>query len=85
MQPFGRALDESLRGARVRGPELAVWEEEDYCRPPLRMEREAVLGDYFEDIEVERVEPGEGWARINELPSLWSRVEGAELSPGQPS
>lgn len=83
MQPFGRALDESMRGARVRGPELAVWEEEDYCRPPLRMERAAVLDDYFEGIEVEPVEPGEGWSRIDDLPSLWSQVEAADLE-GQP-
>ncbi|MDX1600068.1 MAG: hypothetical protein R3191_00985 [Anaerolineales bacterium] len=80
MQPFGQALDESMRGARLRGPDEAVWEEEDYCRPPLKMEREAVLDDYFESIEVERVEPGEGWAEISDLPKLWDSVENASLN-----
>jgi hypothetical protein len=33
--------------------ERAVWEEEDYCRPPLAQEREAVLDHYFEELSVE--------------------------------
>ncbi len=85
MQPFGRALDESMRGARLREADIAVWEEEDYCRPPLRMERGAVLDDYFEDIEVKPVQPGEGWSRIEGLPSIWTRVEGADLERAGPS
>lgn len=80
MQPFGSALNESLRGARLRAPDEAVWEEEDYCKPPLDMERGAVLDDYFEDIEVERVEPGAGWQQIAELPSMWSRIGEDDLS-----
>lgn len=79
MQPFGRALDESMRGARLRGPDEAVWEEEDYCRPPLKMERAAVLDDYFESIEVERVDPGEGWDKISDLPKLWDQLEDTDL------
>ena len=49
----------------------AVWEEEDYCTPPLAMERAAVLDRYFLDLRVERVEEGEGFRRIAHLPSLW--------------
>jgi len=30
-----------------------------------------VLDDYFEDIEVERVKEGEGWAEISKLPLLF--------------
>lgn len=72
MRPFGRALTRSLENVRY-DPETgeAVWEEEDYCSPPLAMERDAVLDDYFEDISVERVNQGEGWDRIDDLPSLW--------------
>jgi hypothetical protein len=70
MQPFGRALDYSLKNAWVEG-EWLVWEEEDYCRPPLAMERAAVPDDYFADLAVERVEKGEGWKRLEELPRLW--------------
>ncbi|WP_435197225.1 hypothetical protein [Natronomonas sp. EA1] len=73
MRPFGNALASSLRDARV-DPETgeAVWEEEDYCTPPLRQERAAVLDDYFTDIRVERVKEGEGWAEIESYPELFS-------------
>ncbi|MGH2980625.1 MAG: hypothetical protein ACRDKV_01100 [Solirubrobacterales bacterium] len=70
MRPFGRALTKGLEGARAEAG-AAVWEEEDYCSPPLAQEREAVLDDYFGSIEVEPVEPGEGWKRIEALPSLY--------------
>lgn len=72
MRPFGTALDESLRGARVQGDGLLVWEEQDYCVPPLAMERAAVLDDYFGEIEVEPVPKGQGWKQIAKLPRLWS-------------
>ncbi|MCS7350718.1 MAG: hypothetical protein RMM10_04250 [Anaerolineae bacterium] len=74
MQPFGPALTAALENARW-DPETgeAVWEEEDYCSPPLAMERAAVLDHYFEDLRVERVRSGEGWRRIAELPSLWDQ------------
>ena len=71
LSPFGRALARSLEGARREDDSTAVWEEEDYCSPPLAQERDAVLDDYFEGIEVERVEEGEGWQRIESLPSLY--------------
>ncbi len=75
MKPFGSALTRSLRGARW-DPEKgeAVWEEEDYCAPPLAMERAAVLERYFEGIRVEPVGQGEGWERISSLPSLWKQA-----------
>lgn len=73
MRPFGRALDESLRRARLESPNVAIWEEEDYCHPPLAQERAAVLDHYFEDLAVTRVEAGQAWAQIEELPSLWAQ------------
>lgn len=75
MRPFGAALTKALEGAR-RDPSTgeAVWEEEDYCSPPLAMERAAVLDRYFEDLRVERVREGEGWQRIAEYPSLWEQL-----------
>ena len=42
LRPFGRALTTSLRRARRLPSGKAMWEEEDYCRPPLAQEREAV-------------------------------------------
>lgn len=71
MRPFGRALDVALRGARIDRRGTICWEEEDYCSPPLREERAAVLDRYFEGIRVEPVTPGEGWRRLIELPWLF--------------
>jgi hypothetical protein len=76
MRPFGPAITKALNGARwdeTTGE--AVWEEEDYCSPPLAMEREQVLDEYFDDIRVERVQQGEGWGKIDELPLLWDVLE----------
>ena len=78
MHPFGPALDQGLRQARLENAleaetQVALWEEEDYCRPPLAQERAAVLDDYFTDLTVTPVKPLEGWAQIEHLPSLWAR------------
>ena len=75
MRPFGTALFYSLRHARLEADGWIVWEEEDYCRPPLAMEREAVLDTYFSDLSVERVDEGQGWQRLEGLPSLWNVTE----------
>ena len=71
MQPFGRTLTRSLRAARSREDGSAVWEEEDYCRPPLAEERAAVLDGYFDGLEVEAVNRDSGWRRIESLPRLF--------------
>jgi hypothetical protein len=74
LEPFGRSLHHSLANARLQKDGRAVWEELDYCSPPLAQERAAVLDDYFEDIEVIPVERNEGWKQIADLPSLWSTL-----------
>ena len=74
LQPFGRALTRGLRGARLEG-DGAVWEEEDYCSPPLAEERAAVLDGYFAGIVVEPVAKGEGWRRIESLPPLFPDLQ----------
>lgn len=71
MRPFGPSLHRSLREARLDATGEAVWEEEDYCRPPLAQEREAVLDRYFRQLRVEPVPEGEGWKQVTELPKLW--------------
>ena len=71
MRPFGRALQYSLENARLDPQGWAVWEEEDYCNPPLAQERAAVLDTYFTDLSVERMQEGEGWAQIESLPDFW--------------
>jgi hypothetical protein len=70
LRPFGKALKHSLKEARTQPDGIAVWEEEDYCSPPLAEERAAVLDNYFDEISVERVDAGEGWKRIEALPRL---------------
>lgn len=57
MRPFGKSLQYSLENARIdtEDSNFALWVEEDYCLPPLAMEREAVLNQYFNDIIVEQV------------------------------
>jgi hypothetical protein len=70
LRPFGKALTHSLSNARHQPDGTAIWEEEDYCSPPLAQERAAVLDAYFDEIEVEQVNAGDGWKRINALPKL---------------
>ena len=71
LRPFGEEVSECLRNARYNPDGTAVWEEEDYCRPPLAQERAAVLDKYFDEIRVEPVKEGEGWERIAQLPALF--------------
>jgi hypothetical protein len=82
LKPFGRALSASLQSARWLSNGISIWEEEDYCRPPLAQERAAVLDQYFEEITVEPVEQGEGWERIAELPRLFPGL--AHPNPSAP-
>lgn len=82
MRPFGTALDDSPKGARLEPDGTWVWEEQDYCVPPLAMGRAAVLDTYFEGIValsrgasrvVETVQKGQGWKRLERLPSAWGK------------
>lgn len=79
LEPFGEAMTNALENARF-DPETgdAVWVEEDYCTPPLAMERAEVLDDYFDALTVvdEHVDEAAGWERIDDLPGLWDRVLG---------
>ncbi len=75
MRPFGTSLDYSLNNARLTEEGVAIWEEEDYCRPPLAQERAAVLDTYFADLSVEPVQVGEGWKQIEALPRLWDEAK----------
>jgi hypothetical protein len=74
MKPFGQALQYGLENARWAKEDLAIWEEEDYCVPPLAQERAAVLDTYFTELQVEHVEKGAGWRKIETLKKLWESV-----------
>ena len=71
MRPFGQALQTGLDNARWQSDNVAIWEEEDYCVPPLAQERAAVLDEYFTDLEVQHVKKGAGWEQIESLQNLW--------------
>ena len=74
MRPFGRSLENGLVNAKLREDGTALWEEEDYCVPPLAQERAAILDDYFDNLTVEDIgDPGRGWKKLTNLPSLWHR------------
>jgi hypothetical protein len=71
LRPFGEELQHGLEDARIYTG-YAYWVEEDYCSPPLAMERKSVLDHYFDDITVERIElEEEGWNKIRDIPRLW--------------
>ncbi|MCO8267144.1 hypothetical protein NKF06_11215 [Haloferax sp. AB510] len=77
LEPFGRAMAKALENARFDSTSgEAVWVEEDYCSPPLAMERVEVLDDYFTDITVveEDIDEAAGWRRIDDLPGLWEQL-----------
>ncbi len=71
MHPFGPVLHYSLDHARLQENGIAIWEEEDYCWPPLVRERAAVLNTYFKEFSAELVDCTEGWKRIESIPRLW--------------
>jgi hypothetical protein len=75
LSPFGETLHHGLQNAKFdTNYSYAMWVEEDYCAPPLAMERESVLDRYFDDIKVERVGSEEdGWKSLDDKPSLWSQ------------
>ena len=75
LRPFGDTLQRSLDNAKFDDNDgYALWVEEDYCSPPLAMERESVLDRYFNDITVQLVESEqEGWSRINDKSRIWRR------------
>ena len=75
LHPFGKALTYSLENARSESDGTAIWEEEDYCSPPLAEERAAVLDLYFDEITVEPVNAGQGWEQIQALPKLNTTAE----------
>ena len=71
MKPFGQALQYGLEHARLQENGIAIWEEEDYCVPPLAQERAAILDTYFKELSVEPVQRTHGWKKIESLPKLW--------------
>jgi hypothetical protein len=73
-EPFGGELERCLDDARVDDDGYVVWEEVCLCATPLKNER-MILNIYFDELHIESVRRGEGWERIERLPSLWQRQQ----------
>jgi hypothetical protein len=71
IRPFGKSMTHSLENARLREDGYAIWEEEDYCSPPLAQERGTTLDEFFDELEVAPVKEGAGWEEIEQLPRLF--------------
>ena len=82
MRPFGKSMTYSLQNARIREDGYAIWEEEDYCSPPLAQERAAALDEFFDELEVTPVREGKGWEKIQQLPRLFAELEKADEPAG---
>ena len=75
LRPFGKTLQYGLDNAKIDPKDgSALWIEEDYCTPPLAMERESVLDRYFDDITFQLIaSEKEGLDRIANNPRLWNK------------
>ncbi len=75
LRPFGKTLQYDLDNAKIDPTDgYALWIEEDYCTPPLAMERKSVLDRYFDDIIVHLIaSEKEGLDRIAKIPGLWTK------------
>lgn len=71
IRPFGESMTHALENARLREDGFAVWEEEDDGNPPLALEREVALDEYFEELSLTPVQEGTGWEKIARLPWLF--------------
>jgi len=74
MRPFGKALTRALENVRFKTETREALWEEDYCRPTLAQERAALLDDYLQNLEIERVYENMGWEQIDSPPSLWTEI-----------
>jgi hypothetical protein len=83
MRPFGRGMTHSLENARVREDGYAIWEEEDYCLPPLAQERAAALDEFFDELKVTPVR--DGWEKIRQLPLLFPELAKSHEQAGGPT
>lgn len=69
-------MTNALQEARF-DPEIgeAVLVAEDYCSPPLAMERDKVLDQHFDSLTIVNEEVGDNWLEsINDLSQLRKQV-----------
>lgn len=73
--PFGKALQYSLDNAKIDPTDgYALWIEEDYCTPPLAMERKSVLDIHFDNITIQAIlSEKDGLDLLAKKPGLWTK------------
>jgi len=55
-KPDGNEIIESMKRAKVTGPNTIEWSEMCFCSPPLKHERETVYNHYLTDLETKVVD-----------------------------
>jgi hypothetical protein len=68
------ALKMTAQRGRQKQQWMCLLDRRMYCSPPLTMEREALLDQYFDDVSVEKVDKAQrGWERIRGKTFLWQQ------------
>ncbi len=55
-KPDGNEIIESMKRAKITGPNTIEWSEMCFCSQPLKHERETVYNHYLADLETKVVE-----------------------------
>ncbi len=55
-KPDGNEIIESMKRAKVTGPNIIEWSEMCFCSQPLKHERETVYNHYLTDLETKVVD-----------------------------
>ena len=74
IQPQGNEIQRSLSHARLDAQGRVWWEEQCFCSPPLTTERKLAFDRYFSGVEIDKVQQGEGWHTIDEMPFLFPQL-----------
>jgi len=55
-KPDGHEIIESMKHAKITGPNLIQWSEMCFCSPPLKHERETVYNNFLTDFDTEIID-----------------------------
>ncbi len=55
-KPDGQEIINSMKRAKITGPDLIQWSEMCFCSPPLKHERETVYNNFLTDFDTEIID-----------------------------
>ena len=55
-KPDGQEIVNSMKRAKITGPDIIQWSEMCFCSPPLKHERETVYNHFLTDMETEIID-----------------------------